>query len=222
MFRYLTVTKVFKDCLALLKKHCLYIALMYCIIAIPNYFIKIDENNLSYQVLYMAVTLLVAAFIHIVSISLASTSFLYDKFNFTNKLKEAFSLLIPYTILTIVGHSLAIIGIFVLIIPGLIVSILFSMAKVHFIIHKTDVKGAVTGVIQLFKKSYILEIIKILSLPFLTLFIITQIVFSVVQNQDLVLKYLPLAIIIINPIAVCYSVSLYFNLVKENQLDSPN
>lgn len=222
MFKYLTLNKVLKDCLALLKVHFIYIALMFSVVAIPNYLVNFGEEFTVYQGLYLLFNIVVVILINMVSISLAASSFLYDESTISDKFKDSLTRLIPFVLLSLLGRTLAILGLFMLVIPGLVVAVLFSMAKIHFIVHRTALQESIIGVIKLFKREYIGSISKILLMPFLLLLLIVQIILYFVGDQEIIFKYLPLSVIVINPIIICYSTSLYFNLVKENQLDSTN
>ncbi len=229
MNQYLTLRKVLIDSIAIFKKHFLYITALNCAVVIPYYYLSSKDNLPEVFTIFIPIFILLNMLVRIVSIKLTASSYLYNNFMIFDELKKNIKKILPFLLISLIGGFSILFGSFLFFIPGIIAMVFFHLLKVHFAIYDKNIKSSVSDVMGLLKNGYFIPVLKINMLPILFLLIFALILFPFINPQtpetlamDLqrLSPYMTIFGIIIYPISVSFYTSLYFNLVKENQLDS--
>lgn len=226
MNKYLTVSKVLKDSVALYRAHFLNMTVLIAAVLVPYGYLNTREELPEVVNIIMPVFMVLVLVVEIVSKKLASTSYLYFDFIFILEIKKSIKKLLPFILISLVGLIITFIGFSVFVLPGIFAVLFFNILKVHFIVNDKLIKDSILDVINLLKKGNFFKTLQIYMIP-LTLQVLLSVLSNSIINietleEDLIrmFPYLIGLLILVFPISMCFNTSLYFNLVKENQLNS--
>ncbi|OQY40619.1 MAG: hypothetical protein B6229_01290 [Spirochaetaceae bacterium 4572_7] len=223
MRKYLTIKKVLIDSVALYKSHFLYLTLFIGVVVMSNYFTEFKGEFSVIQALFMLLYFFLNILVEMISTELVASSYLYDEFVISNNIKQNIRRILPFTLFMVLGQLAVVLGFLVFIIPGVLALPLFYMIKIDYIVTKSDFKTSFRKILKLMGKKHLFEILKIMSIPALLIFLGAEFLYKEILNgNDNIQLLLTLVILLLKPIGVCFNTSIYFNLIKESELESTN
>lgn len=228
MNSYLTLKKILVDSVALYRAHVLSITVLISAILVPYGFIVTMEELPDVFIIIIPVFIFLMMLVEVVSTGLVSTGYVEREFIIWNEVKNSMPKIIQYTLITFMGAVLTFFGLSFFIIPGVIITIYFNLIKVDYVVSKTTVQLSFKNMLTNLKKGYLLKILKIYLLPiglqFLLAIIINPYFNPQTLEQDIFTfyPYITAALIIIFPFSICFRTSIYYNIIKDRQLNSTN
>ncbi len=224
MNRYLTLKKVLIDSVALYRAHFLYITVLVSAVIIPYSFIITRESLPGFITLFVPIFLLLIMMVEIVSKKIAASSYIYINFVLVDEIKLSLKKVLPFTLISFLGAALSLLGFSFFVIPGVIVIVFFNLLKVKFVVDEKNIKNSITELVQLLKGRNFIQVIKINMFPITLQFLFSIITNPMIKMETLesdIMRLFPYIIglfIILFPISISFYTSLYYNLVKENQI----
>lgn len=226
MNNYLTLKKILIDSVALYRSHFLYITVLIGAVLGPYSLIVRMETLPDIFILIIPLFILGMMLVEIVAIGLTSTSYVDREFIIWEEIKKSFPRIIQYTLITFTGAVLTFLGLSLFIIPGVLLTIFFNLFKVDYVISGTKVAFSFQNVLKMMKQGYFIKVFKIYLLPtalqFLLAIVVNPFFDPLTLEEDIytLYPYITIALILIFPISICFRTSVYFNLLKDRQLNS--
>lgn len=228
MNEFLTINKILKDSVALYRAHFLYITTLFSAVIIPYTLLLRLETLPDGIIFVIPIFLLLMMLVEIVSTKLVCTSYVDIEFVISKQLKNSLPTVLPYTIITFMALFVTFFGFSIFIIPGILGSIFFNMLKVDFIINNGTIRERIKSTVELFKGGSFSKIIKIYILPIVLQFALGFLISSFLQAETLeqdierLFPFMTAGIIIFFPISVCFKTAIYYNNIKQRQLQTSN
>ncbi|MGL1894366.1 MAG: hypothetical protein OCD02_22230 [Spirochaetaceae bacterium] len=232
MTNYLTIKKILLDSVALYRAHALYITVLIGAVIAPYTLIITNEELPDSVVIIIPIFIILLMLVEMISTILASTGYVEKQFLIIDEIKSNILRAIPYLFITLLAVLIAFLGVSILVIPGIIATIVFSIIKVDYSISGRKINESFKEVIKMLKFGSFIKVLKIYLLPIGLQFILglllnpllKPLLSSATLEQDIlnIYPYITVALVLIFPVAICFRTAVYFNMVKQYQLNSTN